>query len=311
MSPKLVTSKEVAVEEDMDERERTDAGGGLEPRESGDVKFGFGGDVAGGELSAGETAGAPVSGGRREGTQASERGWSVEPCAAPGLTRTRVGAGAREVRRERRPAVWADAGRRASGQRRRDHGAPRHVAPVDAGHGLVESRAQTIPASPAAGAQATFWRAGATRWQFPRMVRGAGPPRVLDDAGRRCDGADAGAAWGRGNDLGGGRRPASVDRALRGAAGALYRLEECLYAGADGGGAGHGDRAPDAVWSHVRVVGHSDHRGKFPAGEGTSRAQSRNPSGPPREETPAVGDRRRRRMPSWRRRICPSTTPAS
>src|SRR5437879_12650638 len=99
MSPKLVTSKEVAVEEDMDERERTDAGGGLEPRESGDVKFGFGGDVAGGELSAGETAGAPVSGGRREGTEASERGWSVETCAAPGLRRARGGVGRGAVTR--------------------------------------------------------------------------------------------------------------------------------------------------------------------------------------------------------------------
>ena len=73
----------------------------------------------------------------------------------------------------------------------------------------------------AAGAEGAFRRARAARWQFPLVVRGTSPARGLDDASRRCDGADAGPARGRGNDLGGGRRPASVDRARRCAAGAL------------------------------------------------------------------------------------------
>ena len=56
----------------------------------------------------------------------------------------------------------------------------------------------------AAGAQGAFRRARATRWPFPLVVREAGAARLLDEPGRRCDRSNAGAARGRGNDLGGG-----------------------------------------------------------------------------------------------------------
>src|SRR5512147_3014496 len=140
MSPKLVTSKGVIAGKDMDECARVEAGGGIEPREGGDVESGVGGDVAGRELSPGEASGAAISSGRSEGTEASERGWRVESCAAHGRASAGVGARAGEVQRADRRAVWADAGRRASGERRRHHGPPRHAAAVDAGRGVVESR---------------------------------------------------------------------------------------------------------------------------------------------------------------------------
>ena len=94
---------------------------------------------------------------------------------------------------------------------------------------------------------------------------------------------------------------------------ALYTDWKNVYVrDAECGGAGHGGRAPDAIWPDVRRVGDSDHRGEFTAGEGPRRAESRHASGSPREETAAVGDRgrARRRMRFWRRPICPSTTAA-
>ena len=127
----------------MDECARVDTGRGVEPGEGGDPEFEIGGDVAGRELSPGEASGAAVSGGRGEGTEAPERGSRVESCAAHGRTGAGVGARAGEVQRAGGRAVWADAGRRASGERRRRHGPSRHVAAVDAGRGVVESRAQT------------------------------------------------------------------------------------------------------------------------------------------------------------------------
>ena len=48
---KLVTSKEVAIGEDRDEREGADTGRGIEPGEGGDIEFEIGRDVAGRELS--------------------------------------------------------------------------------------------------------------------------------------------------------------------------------------------------------------------------------------------------------------------
>src|SRR5438552_137605 len=99
------------------------------------------------------------------------------------------------------------------------------------------------------------------------------------------------AAAGPRNDLGGRRCVAPVDRGVRRAAGALYGLEKRLCARAECGGTGDGGRAPDAVWPDVRVVGDSDHRGQLAAGEGARRAESRDPSGSPREEIAAVGDR--------------------
>ena len=119
------------------------------------------------------------------------------------------------------------------------------------------------------------------------------PARLLDEPGGRRDRPDARAAGRPRNDLGGGRCAAPVDRGVRRAAGALYGLEECLCARAECGGAGHGGRAADAVWPHVRGVGDSDHRGELAAGEGAGRAESRHAPGPPGEEAAPPRDRRR------------------
>ena len=78
-----------------------------------------------------------------KGLKHRSAGRRVESCAARGRARAGVGARAGEVQRAGGRAVWADAGRRASGERRRRHGASRHAAAVDAGGGAVESRAQT------------------------------------------------------------------------------------------------------------------------------------------------------------------------
>src|SRR5215210_5776259 len=187
MSPKLMTSKGVIAGKDMDECERVDTGGGVEPREGGDPECAIGGDVTGRELSPSEASGAALSSGRSEGTEASKRGTRVESCAADGRTGACVGARAGEVQRAGGCAVRADAGGRASGERRRHHGASRHLAPVDADRGVVESGADPVCPSGAAGAQGAFRRAGAARWQLPFVVRGAGAARLLDEPGRRCD----------------------------------------------------------------------------------------------------------------------------
>src|SRR5215210_1714134 len=184
MSPKLMTSKGVIAGKDMDECERVDTGGGVEPREGGDPECAIGGDVTGRELSPSEASGAAISSGRSEGTEASKRGTRVESCAADGRTGACVGARAGEVQRAGGCAVRADVGRRASGERRRHHGAPRHAAAVDADRGVVESSAEAIAPSPAAGAQGAFRRAGAAGWQFSPVVRDTRPGRLPDESRR-------------------------------------------------------------------------------------------------------------------------------
>src|SRR5215211_4962366 len=114
MSPKLVASKGGTAGKDMDECARVETRGGVEPREGGDTEFGIGCDVAGCELSPGETSGATVSSGRGEGTEASERRERVESCAADGRTRACVGTRPGEVQRAGGCAVRADPGCRAS-----------------------------------------------------------------------------------------------------------------------------------------------------------------------------------------------------
>ena len=74
-------------------------------------------------------------------------------------------------------------------------------------------------------------------WYEARAPRGCLMNLVDDATGRTL-----GAARRRGNDLGGGRCVAPVDRGVRRAAGALYGLEKRLRAGAECGGAGHGGR---------------------------------------------------------------------
>ena len=95
MSPKLVTSKGGTAGKDMDERARVDTGGSVEPSEGGDIESGIGRAAAGGELSAGEAAGAAISGGRDEGPDAPGRGGGSNH-ARPAAERERALALVRE-----------------------------------------------------------------------------------------------------------------------------------------------------------------------------------------------------------------------
>ncbi len=84
---------------------------------------------------------------------------------------------------------------------------------------------------------------------------------------------------------------AGVDRALRGAAGAVCGLEELVQAAGDARGTVAGRRADDAVWAHVREVGDRADRRQFAPSQGTNRADSRHAPGPVGEETAAEADR--------------------
>src|ERR1039457_276210 len=71
------------------------------------------------------------------------------------------------------------------------------------------SQAETV--SPAAGAEAALWGAGADGWKFSRLVGGSWSGRMHDEHDRRRD-QRGGVAAGRGrDDLGGGQYVAGVD----------------------------------------------------------------------------------------------------
>src|SRR3989442_15195169 len=84
---------------------------------------------------------------------------------------------------------------------------------------------------------------------------------------------------GGGNDLGGGRGVAWLDRALRGTAGALHGLEERVRAAAQRAGAAERRTRRDPVRAHVREAGHSHYRGQFPAGQRAGGTRAWHPSG--------------------------------
>src|SRR5438552_10546225 len=177
--------RRLPIGKDRDECEGTDTGRGTGAGEGGRVECEIGGGVAARRLPPGEAIDATVSGGRGQGTEAPERGTPVESCAAHGRTGAGVGVGAGEVQRAGGRAVWTDASRRASGERRRRHRSSRHAAAVDVDGGAVESCPQTRASSAATGAQGAFRRARAAGWQFPLVVRDARAARLLDEPRRR------------------------------------------------------------------------------------------------------------------------------
>jgi hypothetical protein len=83
----------------------------------------------------------------------------------------------------------------------------------------------------------------------------------------------------------------ALDRAVRRAAGALHRLEECLCARRDRSGAGRRRGAPDAIRPHVRRSPDSDHSSELAASQRARGAESRHAPGPPGQETAPAGDR--------------------
>src|SRR5205085_8987680 len=94
----------------------------------------------------------------------------IESCDGGEGAGARVGTRSREIRRREGRALWADAGGRASGERRRGDGRPRNVASVAAGGRALEPRAETPPASAPAGTKSALRRAGPTRWQLSSLV---------------------------------------------------------------------------------------------------------------------------------------------
>jgi hypothetical protein len=214
----------------MDECERVATGRGVEPDEREDPEFAVGGDVAGRELSPGETSARRYRAERAKGLKHRAAGGTSNH-AWPAAERARALAlyGSSTAGRWMcgssppwRPNIWR--AKTASGS-----------IPTPCGGGWwrrdVEPRPQARAASPATRARGALWRTRSARWQFPRLVQDTRTARLLDEPGGRCDRSDAGSAGGRRNNLGGGRCAAPMDRGVRRAPGALHRLEECVCAG--------------------------------------------------------------------------------
>src|SRR2546425_12576350 len=91
------------------------------------------------------------------------------------------------------------------------------------------------------------------------------------------------------DDLGGGRCVARVDRALRGAAGAVRGWEEPVQAPGHAERAAARRRADHAVWAHVREVGDRRDCGELAASQGARGPDSRDTPGPAGEATAAEG----------------------
>ena len=98
---------------------------------------------------------------------------------------------------------------------------------------------------------------------FHAWYEARGARALLDHDGGRCHQSECRAVQRRGNHLGGrgGLRP--LDRAARGAARALHGLEECVCPRRDGGGAGGGRGAADAIRADVRRAADSNHSGEL------------------------------------------------
>jgi Helix-turn-helix domain len=84
-------------------------------------------------------------------------------------------------------AIWADAGGRTFGERRRDADRRGDVAVMDVEGRAVEPAAEAETISPAAGATATLWGARADGRELSRLVGGAWSGGLHDEHDRRCD----------------------------------------------------------------------------------------------------------------------------
>ena len=89
--------------------------------------------------------------------------------------------------------------------------------------------------------------------------------------------------------MGGSGGVAQLDRALRGAPGALRGLEKHLCALRQRAGTSERRRTGNAVRAHVHTLRDTHHRRQFAAGQRPSRAGARNSSGPVGEE--AAGEK--------------------
>src|SRR5438128_8966147 len=105
----------------------------------------------------------------------------------------------------------------------------------EAGPVAETTAAQAV--SSAAGTQSAFRRTGAVGRQLSSVAGRAWAARLSGAHGGRRHHYGAGPILRGGNDLGGGRGVAPLDRTLRGTAGALHRLEERVRAAAQRAGA--------------------------------------------------------------------------
>ena len=224
----------------MSARELTTSGG-VGARGGRDAAAALGGGVDGGQLSAGEavvcagTAPKAPAGLRHRGagrdSNAARAATRAASASSPWCARNTAGGSTSGSGRRWRPSTWPAktasrciTTRCAGGCWRRGCGvAPRKRSP----HRRRRER------------KAHFGELVQLDGSFHAWFEDRGPHSCLltmvDDATGRSSGSIRRA----GNDLGGGRGAAAVDRAVRGAARALYRLEERLCAGPECGGARH------------------------------------------------------------------------
>src|SRR5579864_3233453 len=194
------------------EKQRVEGGGCSEP--------------GGSKLPAGEAVVEAISRGRGQRVEASQCGTSQCASQAGEISAAGDEAGAGEVRGKRGRAIWADAGGRTFGQRRRDADRRGDAAAVDVGGRAVEAATEAETVSAAARTTAALWGVGADGRKFSRLVGGARSGRMPDEHDRRCDQRGGVATRRGGNDLGSGQHVTDVDRKTRSAAGAVCGLEE-------------------------------------------------------------------------------------
>src|SRR5215471_3817971 len=200
------------IGEDGDERARVGAGGGVGPSGERRVAFGGRGSADGAELPADGAGVEAVSRARCEGAEAPQRGAAVEPSVRGEVPTPGVGAGEGEIPWSGGGTFRPDISSGAFGIGRRGRGRCRNLASLDAGRRVMEPGAAEAAASAKAGSEGALWGEGADGRELPPLAGGAGPGRVLDGPGRRCDEHHAGALGPGGDDLGGGGRLASLGR---------------------------------------------------------------------------------------------------
>src|ERR1019366_4899800 len=173
--------------ENRDEPEGTASGGSVGASEKRRVEGGGCREPGGGELPASEAAVEAVSGRRGQRAEASQCGRSERASQAGEVSQAGDEVGGGEVRGKRGRAIWADAGGRTFGERRRDADRCGDAAAVDAVGRAVEAATQAEAVSAAARATATLWGTGADGRKFSRLVGGARSWRMHDEHDRRCD----------------------------------------------------------------------------------------------------------------------------
>src|SRR6266699_497757 len=166
--------------ENRDESEGITTCGSVGAGEKQGVEGAGCGEPGEGELPAGQAVVEAVSG--RGGPRVEASQCRTGECASQAGEVSSAGdeVGAGEVRGRRGRAIWADAGGRTFGQRRRDADRRGDAAAMDAAGRVVEAaEAETL--SPAARATTALWGVSADGWKFSRLVGAAWSGRLPDE----------------------------------------------------------------------------------------------------------------------------------